>query len=107
MTQLIKKFLLLIVTRKVHYRTQNSPPLSNILCQINQIYCLKYYLFRIHFNIFNQSMAKSPNQSTALVALGGLVVSVIANKPKFRGFKHGRGRWIFNGEPWVKCKHDY
>jgi hypothetical protein len=29
------------------------------------------------------------------VALGGLVVSVLATGPKIRGFKPGRGRWIF------------
>jgi hypothetical protein len=29
-----------------------------------------------------------------LVALGGLVVSVLATGPKVRGFKPGRGRWI-------------
>jgi hypothetical protein len=31
---------------------------------------------------------------TKLVALGGLVVSVLATGPKVRGFKPGRGRWI-------------
>jgi hypothetical protein len=29
-----------------------------------------------------------------LVALGGLVVSVLATGSKVRGFKPGRGRWI-------------
>jgi hypothetical protein len=29
-----------------------------------------------------------------VVALGGLVVSVLAAGPKVRGFKPGRGRWI-------------
>jgi hypothetical protein len=28
-----------------------------------------------------------------MVALGGLVVSVLATGPKIRGFKPGRGRW--------------
>jgi hypothetical protein len=28
------------------------------------------------------------------VALGGLVVSMLATGPKVRGFKPGRGRWI-------------
>jgi hypothetical protein len=28
------------------------------------------------------------------VALGGLVVRVLATGPKVRGFKPGRGRWI-------------
>jgi hypothetical protein len=28
------------------------------------------------------------------VALGGIVVSVLATGPKVRGFKPGRGRWI-------------
>jgi hypothetical protein len=29
-----------------------------------------------------------------MVALGGLVVSVLDTGPKVRGFKPGRGRWI-------------
>jgi hypothetical protein len=29
-----------------------------------------------------------------VVALGGVVVSVLATGPKVRGFKPGRGRWI-------------
>jgi hypothetical protein len=29
-----------------------------------------------------------------LVALGGLVVSVLATGPKVRGLKPGRGRWV-------------
>jgi hypothetical protein len=29
-----------------------------------------------------------------VIALGGLVVSVLATGPKVRGFKPGRGRWI-------------
>jgi hypothetical protein len=32
------------------------------------------------------------------VALGGLVVSVLAAGFKVRGFKPGRGRWIFKGD---------
>jgi hypothetical protein len=28
------------------------------------------------------------------IAVGGLVVSVLATGPKVRGFKPGRGRWI-------------
>jgi hypothetical protein len=32
------------------------------------------------------------------VALGGLVVSVLATGPKVRGFNPGRGRWIFKGD---------
>jgi hypothetical protein len=31
------------------------------------------------------------------VALGGLVVSVLATGPKVRGFDPDRGRWIFKG----------
>jgi hypothetical protein len=31
---------------------------------------------------------------TVKVALGGLVVSVLATGPKVRGLKPGRGRWI-------------
>jgi hypothetical protein len=33
-----------------------------------------------------------------LVALGGLVVSVLATGPKVRGFDPDRCRWIFNGD---------
>jgi hypothetical protein len=32
------------------------------------------------------------------VTLNGLVVNVLAIVPKVRGFKPGRGRWIFNGD---------
>jgi hypothetical protein len=32
------------------------------------------------------------------VALGGLVVSVLATGPKVCGFNPGRGRWIFKGD---------
>jgi hypothetical protein len=32
------------------------------------------------------------------VDLGGLVVSVLATGPKFRGFDPDRGRWIFKGD---------
>jgi hypothetical protein len=32
------------------------------------------------------------------VALGGLVVIVLSTGPKVRGFKPGRGRWIFKGD---------
>jgi hypothetical protein len=39
---------------------------------------------------------RPPNQN--VVALGGLVVSVLATGPKVRGFKPGRGRWIFKGD---------
>jgi hypothetical protein len=33
-----------------------------------------------------------------VVALSGLVVTVIATGPRVRGFKPGRGRWIFKGD---------
>jgi hypothetical protein len=36
--------------------------------------------------------------SCYIVALGGLVVSVLATGPKVRGFDPGRGRWIFKGD---------
>jgi hypothetical protein len=32
------------------------------------------------------------------VALGGLVVSVLATGPKIRGFDPDRGRWIFKDD---------
>jgi hypothetical protein len=34
----------------------------------------------------------------SVVALGGLVVSVLVTGPKVRGFDPGRGRWIFKGD---------
>jgi hypothetical protein len=34
------------------------------------------------------------NEHSHLVALGGIVVSVLATGSKVRGFKPGRGRWI-------------
>jgi hypothetical protein len=39
------------------------------------------------------------------VYLGGLVVSVLAPGPKFRGFDPDRGQWIFKGDkkPSVPC----
>jgi hypothetical protein len=33
-----------------------------------------------------------------IVVLGGLVVGVLAILPKVRGFKPGRGLWIFEGD---------
>jgi hypothetical protein len=33
-----------------------------------------------------------------IVALGGLVLSVFAIGRKVRGFKPGRGKWIFKGD---------
>jgi len=33
-----------------------------------------------------------------LVVVGGLVVGVLAMGPNIRGFKPGRGRWIFKGD---------
>jgi hypothetical protein len=41
--------------------------------------------------------------STSGVALGGLVVSVLATEPKVRGFKPGRGRWILRVIKSVAC----
>ena len=43
------------------------------------------------------------------VALGGLVVSVLATGPKVRGFDPDRGRWIFKGDknPEVKPSVPY
>jgi hypothetical protein len=32
------------------------------------------------------------------VAVGGVMVSVLASGPRVRGFKPGRGRWIFKGD---------
>jgi hypothetical protein len=36
------------------------------------------------------------------VALGRLMVSVLAVGPKVRGFIAGRGRWIYKGEK-IRC----
>jgi hypothetical protein len=36
--------------------------------------------------------------NTNAIALGGLVVSVLATGPKDRGFDPDRGRWIFKGD---------
>jgi hypothetical protein len=41
----------------------------------------------------SKSVMNKANE-VAVVALGGLVVSVLATGPKVRGFKPGRGRWI-------------
>jgi hypothetical protein len=41
---------------------------------------------------FNKQL--SMEHLAILVALGGIVVSVLATGPKVRGFKPGRGRWI-------------
>jgi hypothetical protein len=38
-----------------------------------------------------------------VIALGGLVVSVLATGPKVRGFKPGRGRWIVRVIKSVAC----
>jgi hypothetical protein len=39
------------------------------------------------------------------VALSGLVVIVLAIRPKARGFKPARGRWIFKGDQ--NPQHDF
>jgi hypothetical protein len=40
----------------------------------------------------------SPVPYRSVAVLGGLVVIVFAIRPKVRGFKPGRGRWIFKGD---------
>jgi hypothetical protein len=40
-----------------------------------------------------------------LVGLGGLVLIVLAIGAKVRGFKPGRGRWIFMGDK--NLQHDF
>jgi hypothetical protein len=54
-------------------------------------------IFLIDF-IFSSSSARSlllqSYSSSSTVALGGVVVSVLATGPKVRGFKPGRWRWI-------------
>jgi hypothetical protein len=44
------------------------------------------------------SVIEFGNYLSTLVALGGLVVSVLTTGPRVRGFKPGRGRWIFKGD---------
>jgi hypothetical protein len=41
---------------------------------------------------------KTASFSAYIIALGCLVVSVLAIVPKVRGFKPGRRRWIFKGD---------
>jgi hypothetical protein len=61
--------------------------------------CLQFCLFRpsIHFyntGYIDQCIRDNNTSLETHVALGGLVVSVLATGPKVRGFKPGRGRWI-------------
>jgi hypothetical protein len=46
----------------------------------------------IYTNILRAKLKRK--LSFVTVALGGVVVSVLATGPKVRGFKPGRGRWI-------------
>jgi hypothetical protein len=52
--------------------------------------------FYDHFEMqyFNGLDGFSPKESMDIVALGGVVVSVLATGPKVPRFKPGRGRWI-------------
>jgi hypothetical protein len=39
-----------------------------------------------------------PPPSTKVVALGGILVTVLAIRHKVRGFKPSQGQWIFKGD---------
>jgi hypothetical protein len=43
-------------------------------------------------------MLKNLQLKSVVIVLGGVMVSVLATGPKVRGFKPGRGRWIFKGD---------
>jgi hypothetical protein len=45
----------LLYNPNFHYRIYNNPPLEPILSQVNTVHILILYLFKIHFNIINQS----------------------------------------------------
>jgi hypothetical protein len=49
-------------------------------------------------NVRNSSFDIFMSSTKYNVALGGLVVSVVATGPKVRGFDPDRGRWIFKGD---------
>jgi hypothetical protein len=53
-------------------------------------------MFRRQGVILRESQIQRTTSTS--VALGGLVVSVLATGPKVRGFNPGRGRWIFKGD---------
>jgi hypothetical protein len=68
-----------------HVVWQNFTDVSEVLaCLLPSSDYMAQQLRRSHFEDVNAS----------LVALGGLVVSVLATGPKVRGFKPGRGRCI-------------
>jgi hypothetical protein len=58
------------------------------------------FLFIVHVQM---QICSWSNQTQ--VALGDLVLIVLAIEPKIRGFKAGRRRWIFKGDKGPK--HDF
>jgi hypothetical protein len=52
----------------------------------------------LYISLTNQSTLIILYYTIQFVALGGLVVSVLATGPKIRGFDPDRGRWIFKGD---------
>jgi hypothetical protein len=57
--------------------------------------------FCVHGNAFSDSKKSTVHVSV----IGGLVVIVLAIISKVRGFKPGRGRWIFKGDK--SSYHDF
>jgi hypothetical protein len=54
----------------------------------------KLYVYSVHLTSTLGRQAQKKHLWSYAVALGGVVVSVLATGPKVRGFKPGRGRWI-------------
>jgi hypothetical protein len=78
--------------QRVAIPTELSQP--QLLLRDCQFLCLRT---RGSLNCGGESALNYP-RSWCSVALGGLVVSVLATEPKVRGFDTDRGRWIFKGD---------
>jgi hypothetical protein len=72
-----------------------GPSLSNsLICVLAYSFINKKADIRTPLAEDQTSQGRPHYNRTTGVALGGLVVSVLATGPKVRGFKPGRGRWI-------------